>query len=52
MIKGPVASAGSILNLFKIRGVIVPNIEAKMIMETKDIATVNERSAWYPVNKV
>lgn len=39
VIKGPVAKAGSILNLFSKRGVIVPNKEAKIITINKAMLT-------------
>ena len=39
VIKGPVASAGSIFNLSKINGTNVPKIEAKIITENRAILT-------------
>ena len=40
VIKGPVATAGSILNLFNKRGINVPNTEAKMITDNNAVLTV------------
>ena len=40
VINGPVATAGSILNLFNKRGTKVPNTEAKMITAKSEELTV------------
>jgi len=44
VIKGPVARAGSILNLFNMSGVNVPNKDAKMITINNEILTDNVRA--------
>ena len=40
MIKGPVANAGSILYLSKVKGTNVPKSAAKTITDNKDMLTV------------
>lgn len=44
VIKGPVAKAGSILNLFSRRGVMVPNKDAKTITINKAMLTDNVKA--------
>ena len=41
VIKGPVATAGSILNLFRISGMNVPNTEASIITQNNARLTVS-----------
>ena len=38
--KGPVATAGSILSFFNKRGIVAPNIVAKIIIENREIASM------------
>ena len=48
VINGPVASAGSILYRFKVKGMKVPNIAAKIVTASKEILTVRHRGRLYP----
>ena len=41
VIKGPVARAGSIFNLFRSNGIMVPNSAAKIITTKREELTVN-----------
>ena len=41
VMNGPVANAGSIFNLFNMRGQAVPNMEANMITLKREMVTVN-----------
>ena len=48
VIKGPVASAGSILYFSNVRGINVPNKAAKIITANKEILTVRLSPIPYP----
>ena len=52
VIKGPVASAGSILYLSSTKGTKVPKSAAKIITAIRDILTVKDIELGYPISEV
>jgi hypothetical protein len=52
VMKGPVATAGSILNLFKTNGITVPKKDAKIITINNEMETEKARLMLFAVKKL